>query len=244
VAAIPSTVAEFRARYRETEIGPRYRGWAHFAFTTLTSLGVIALALARVHRASLAEWCTVPGAFLFANVAEYFGHKGPMHHRRPGLGLLFRRHTLQHHRFFTHDVMAYESSRDFKMVLFPPIMIVFFLGALAVPIGALLFWAASANVGWLFVATAMAYYLTYEWCHFAYHLGDGHPVGALPLVRRLRRHHQTHHDPERMGRVNFNITFPICDWIFGTMAAPLSADARSSGAPADPGVPPRAGSPG
>jgi len=35
------TVAEFRAQYRGTEIGPRYTGWGHFAFTSTLSLAVI-----------------------------------------------------------------------------------------------------------------------------------------------------------------------------------------------------------
>jgi len=35
-------------------------------------------------------------------------------------------------------------------------------------------------------------------------------------MRTLRRLHTTHHDPRYMQRHNFNITFPICDAIFGT----------------------------
>ena len=65
--------------------------------------------------------------------------------------------------------MACESSRDFKMVLFPPVMLLFFLGGIATPIALVLFAAASANAGWLFVAIGMSYFLTYEWLHFAYH---------------------------------------------------------------------------
>ena len=31
----------------------------------------------------------------------------------------------------------------------------------------------SANVGWLFVATGVGYFLAYEWLHFCYHLDPG-----------------------------------------------------------------------
>ena len=41
-------------------------------------------------------------------------------------------------------------------------------------------------------------------------------MARLPLLSRLRRHHQAHHDPKRMGRYNFNITFPLCDRLLGT----------------------------
>ena len=90
--------------------------------------------------------------------AHSFGHRGPMHHRRRGLGIIFERHTLQHHQFYRHDAMAAESPDDFQMVLFPPVMLLFFLGGLAAPIGLLLGVLGTPNLGWLFAATGVAYW--------------------------------------------------------------------------------------
>jgi hypothetical protein len=212
----PDETGAFRKEYRAAEIGPHYSGWLHFCFTTFGCLGVIAFAISRVRGLRTWELATVPAGFLLANLAEYLGHKGPMHRPRPGLGLIHKRHSLQHHRFFTREAMSYESSADFKMVLFPPVMLVFFLGALAMPIAAAFYFVVSPNAGWIFLATGIAYYLTYEWLHFAYHLPPESMVGRLGLVRVLRRHHAAHHDPALMGKWNFNITFPISDWLFGT----------------------------
>jgi hypothetical protein len=214
--AAPVEVCAFRDEYRRTSIGPAYRGWLHFATTSVGSLAVIGLAASRLSAVRPLEWLAVPATFLFANFAEYHGHRGPMHHPTRGLGLLFKRHTREHHRYFTHEAMSYESSRDFKMVLFPPVMLLFFLGVLATPVATALFWLVSANVAWLYVLVAMAYFLTYEWLHFAYHLGPDSFVGRLPFMARLRRHHTEHHDPTVMTFHNFNITFPICDWVYGT----------------------------
>ncbi|MEM6991095.1 MAG: sterol desaturase family protein [Myxococcota bacterium] len=214
---VPERVAEFRRRYRAEQIPARYRGWAHLSFTSVGSLAAIALAAASVHEVSAFEWLTVPLTFLFANFAEYAGHRGPMHHKRRGMQLLHERHTLQHHRFYTHDAMQAESSTDFHMVLFPPVLLIFFLGLLATPIGFGLFLVTTANVGWLFVATAVGYFLTYEWLHFAYHLPTTSWVARLPLMGRLRQHHTHHHNARWMGRYNFNITFPIADRVFGTV---------------------------
>jgi hypothetical protein len=216
-APLPETVARFRTEYERTEPGKHYRGWAHFAFTSLGSLAVVVFALSRLSELRPLEWLTVPASFLVANLAEYLGHRHPMHHRKNGLGLVYRRHTQQHHHFFTHEAMSYASSHDFRMVLFPPVMLLFFLGAIGTPMGALLFVLATPNVGWLFVATAMGYFLTYEWLHFCYHLPLEHPVARLPLLSRLRKHHMAHHDLRLMGRYNFNITFPLCDRLFGTV---------------------------
>lgn len=214
--ALPAAVAAFREGHRARNIGPRYHGWAHLGVTSLGSLAAIVVAAVMVDAPSLAELATIPVSFLVANFGEYFGHRGPMHHHRTGLAILFERHTGQHHRFYTHQAMAADSPRDFQMVLFPPVMLLFFLGALAAPIGALLYLTIAPNVGWLFAATAVSYFLTYEWLHFSYHLPAHSLVGRTWLVRRLRDHHTAHHDPHRMTRCNFNITFPIADAVMGT----------------------------
>jgi hypothetical protein len=211
------TVTRYRTRYRTEHIGPRYRGRAHFAFTIILCLATIAASLAALDAPAAMEWLTVPLTFLYANLVEYFGHRGPMHHRVRGLDLIFRRHAGQHHRFFRDDAMAFEGSQDFKAVLFPPVMIVFYLVGFAVPAGLLLAWLTTPNVALLFVATAVAYFLNYELLHFAYHADPASWIGRLPLIGRLRRHHVTHHNRRLMTRYNFNITYPICDWLFGTL---------------------------
>jgi hypothetical protein len=214
--SLPPHVQKFRADYRARAYGPYYHGWAHFAFTSAGSLAVIVFSLSQLSGVTPRSLLTIPATFLLANLMEYMGHRGPMHGPRAGLRRLYQRHTLEHHRFFTHESMTYESSRDFKMVLFPPVMLLFFLGALATPLGALFFLLFSRSTGWLFVTTAMAYFLSYEWLHFCYHLPEEHWASRLPFMPALRRHHTAHHDLSLMGKWNFNITFPICDWLFGT----------------------------
>jgi sterol desaturase/sphingolipid hydroxylase (fatty acid hydroxylase superfamily) len=118
--------------------------------------------------------------------------------------------------------MAYETTRDFKMVLFPPVMLLFFLGGVATPIAAALFLITTRNVALLFVATAVAYFLTYEWLHLCHHARPESRIGKVGILRQLRAHHRAHHDPALMTRGNFNITFPVCDAIFGTKMAPRS----------------------
>jgi hypothetical protein len=214
--ALPAAVAAYRDRYRAEQIGPRYSGRLHFGFTCGASLAVIAVALAGLRALQPLELLAVPATFLFANFVEWRGHKGPMHHRLRVLSLMFQRHTLEHHRFFTGEAMSWASLRDLKMVLFPPVMLVFFVGLVATPVGILLFLVASRNVALLYVATAMTYLLTYECLHLCHHLPEDSWAGRNPLLRRLRAHHRTHHDPMLMGAWNFNITFPICDRLFRT----------------------------
>jgi hypothetical protein len=215
--ALDEAVAGFRAAYRAGEIGPRYSGWLHFAFTSSVCLAAVAFCVVRLEAVAPPEWLTVPAVFLYANLVEYLGHRGPMHHPLRGLGLLYHRHAKQHHRFFTHQSMAFEGSRDFKAVLFPPLMILFFIGGFGVPMWLLLYLLVSANVAWLALGTAVAYYLNYEWLHFAYHCEPRSWIGRLPGLATLRRLHLHHHDPQLMTRHNFNITYPMADWLFGTL---------------------------
>lgn len=207
---------EYRERFRQAEIPHWYRGWIHFGFTSTISLAIVAVCIARLEAVTPWEWLTVPLTFLYANLAEYWGHRVPMHRPVPGLGLIFRRHAGQHHRFFTHQRMEFESSRDFKAVLFPSLMIVFFFGVFGLPVGLLLAWLTSPNVGYLYVATAVGYFLNYEWLHFAYHCRSDSWIRRVPGVPLLRRLHHRHHDPALMQHYNFNITYPIGDWLFGT----------------------------
>ena len=210
-------VANFREQYRREEISGRYHGWLHFAFTSGVCLAVVAVCLLSLEQPVRLEWLTIPAVFVYANLVEYLGHRGPMHHPVRGLGLIYRRHAKQHHRFFTDREMAFESSRDFKAVLFPPLMILFFIGAMGLPMWLILYLLASENVAWLAVATAVAYYLNYEWLHFAYHCEPQSRIGRIPGLAALRRLHLKHHDPRLMTKRNFNITYPLGDWLFGTL---------------------------
>jgi len=139
-----------------------------------------------------------------------------MHHKRKHLEKVFQRHTLQHHHFFTHENMNCKDHRDFKVVLFPPVLLVFFFFCFVLPASLLIYWLWSANAGLLFMAGILAYYLNYEWLHLTYHLPDGHPVTRLPVIRSLRTAHLHHHDPALMQKYNFNISYPLFDKIFGT----------------------------
>ena len=185
-------MADYRVRYRREEIGPAYRGWLHFGFTSAVSLGVILLSISRLEGVGALEWLTIPLVLLYANLAEYLGHRGPMHRPVRGLKLIYQRHAKQHHRFFTDQAMAFDSARDFKAVLFPPLMIVFFIGGFGLPLWILLYFAASANAAWLALATAVAYFLNYEWLHFAYHCDPESRIGRIPGLAALRRLHLQH----------------------------------------------------
>ena len=213
----PETVEQARAEYHERYISQHYSGPLHLATTISVSLLIALLSAMMLEKISPLEWLTIPLTFLFANLCEYLAHRRPMHNKTRFLGPIFTRHTIEHHSFFTHEAATYDTTQDFKAILFPPIMLLVFNGGVALPVGALLYFLISPNVSFLFVLTAILYFLNYELLHLAYHMDPHTWVGRLAFVVRLRRHHIRHHDTRLMTRYNFNITYPICDYLFGTI---------------------------
>ncbi len=213
---IPESVRQARVAFRERRVSPRYSGPLHLATTVAISVLVALASGWMLEDVTALEWLTIPLTFLYANLSEYLGHRGPMHHKTRLLGGIFQRHTIEHHSFFTNEAATFESTQDYRAVLFPPILVIFFFSCFALPIGAALYYLASPNVGYLFVLTAILYFLNYELLHFAYHCDPESGVGRLPLIGKLRKHHVAHHDKRLMTRYNFNITYPICDHLFGT----------------------------
>jgi len=217
VETVNPTTAEFRKKMREAELGPLYIGQAHFGFAFVFTAMVAGLCIFFSDSITPWEWITVPLTFLYANVAEYLGHRRVMHRLFPALRYIYDRHAGMHHIFFTHEDRTCENPKDYLFILFPPYLLFFFFGTFALPVGVGIHFLISTNVACLFVATAVLYYLNYEILHLCYHLPDHSWVHRIPGMKFLRHHHTTHHDPKLMNRLNFNITYPICDRVFGTL---------------------------
>lgn len=211
------SIARARTAFRENRIPKHYSGRAHLITVIGFSVAVAVANFAMLDDVTPLEWLTIPLTFLYSNVAEYLGHRGPMHNKTRFLTGIFQRHTVEHHSFFTDEAISFDSPRDYRAVLFPPILLVFFFGFFAVPVGAILYFLVSSNVCYLFVFTAILYYLNYELFHFSYHVDPRSRLGRLPAIRQLRRNHVRHHNKALMTRYNFNITYPICDRLFGTL---------------------------
>jgi sterol desaturase/sphingolipid hydroxylase (fatty acid hydroxylase superfamily) len=142
-------------------------------------------------------------------------HRDLLHKRFWPLGVLYDRHTPQHHLLYVTDDMAIRDPREFRLVLVPAygILAVF---AVTVPPAAIIWSFGQANLAALFLAATMIYVVSYEMLHLSYHLPASSFVGSLRLVRFLREHHAIHHDPRLMQRWNFNVTIPLWDIVRGT----------------------------
>jgi hypothetical protein len=204
----------FREDFRG-KIGRLYHGWAHVALIYAIGGAAIWHFARQLHAPAWFEWSIVPLAFLGANTFEWWIHKYVMHRPIRGLMGIYKRHTLAHHQFFTEHEYTIDSTRDFRIVFFPPYALVTFLAMSVVP-AFLLNRAGLPDAGWLLLITNTALYLNYEFFHFCCHVKDDRVVRHIPFINTIRRHHAAHHNTAIMMERNFNLTYPIGDWLFGT----------------------------
>jgi hypothetical protein len=200
-----------------------YRPFGHLAGTVGIGVVTLAVAIARVEGPRARDFLVIPATFVFANLVEWLAHRYLMHERRRPLTVLYDRHTPEHHRIYGYETMAIRSVREFRLVLIPAAGVLGIV-LLAAPVAAVCALTWGSNVGWLFLLTSALYVVGYELSHLAYHLPESSVVYRLPVLRALREHHARHHLPQLMQRANFNVTIPLGDLLFGTLAS--SADVR------------------
>ena len=223
-----------RAEFRQellARVPRRYSPTSHLVLPPLAAFAIAALALSSIQDLRLWQLAFVPAFLVLGNALEWHAHRGLLHRRTRFLETLYVHHTPQHHALYVSDAMAIGSARELRFVLLPAYGILGILAATS-PIVLLFFAIRQPNLAALWVASAVVYLVSYEWLHLAYHLPESSWIGRLPVIQRLRRHHQLHHSPVLMQRWNFNVTVPLWDVVRGTAyAAPSSAPAGAAPVP-------------
>ena len=206
----------FREQYR-ARIAGWYNGWLHVAVIYGIGAAAMAVYVSQISAVRWWEWLTIPVVGLACNIFEWALHRYVMHRPRQNRALraIYKRHTLNHHQFFTREEMRFDGTRDWRVTFFPPYALVVFI-CMSMPPALVVGLVVSANVGWLLMASTTGMYLIYEFMHFCCHVDENRFVRWMPCVNTLRRHHTAHHDHALMMERNMNLTFPIADWLFGT----------------------------
>jgi sterol desaturase/sphingolipid hydroxylase (fatty acid hydroxylase superfamily) len=182
-----------------------------------TALATVGLALAA--RARAADWLLLPAFLVIANFLEWMVHRHPMHRPlRPRI--MYRNHSQLHHLAFTDANMVIGPSEDLGLIMMPWYTMLG-LFALASPVMVAAGLLRGPGLAGVFLLGAVAYFLCYELLHALYHLPDAvldrAGIGRVRAFRRLQAHHRHHHILGRMAAVNFNVTFPLMDRLFGTL---------------------------
>ncbi|MCA9915842.1 MAG: sterol desaturase family protein [Anaerolineae bacterium] len=206
----------FRKKFVE-ETPPWYHGVIHLSSMLAITFGTMWYCIQGLDNPTFWEWMLIPFIALFGNWVEWAAHRYVLHRPVKGLEMVYKRHCTVHHQFFTHHDLGYSGHKEWRALLFPLFAPVAFILA-SLPAALLAGWLFSANAGYMIVLTMTGYYLLYEGLHTLSHLDDErHPyLKYIPLVNTVRRMHYIHHVLGYMQTKNFNLTFPICDYLFGT----------------------------
>ncbi len=205
----------FRAQY-QAATSRFYSGVLHGVFVFGVGAMLIGTALAQVQHAGWA-WLAAPLTLLFANLNEWYVHKNILHKRGKNrlTRMIWFRHTMEHHHYFTSDEMRVASTREYRIVFFPAyafVLIALQSALLGLIAGALF----GRNAGAIVFASAILFYLLYEAMHFICHVNENTLVRQLPWINTMRRNHLVHHTQALMTDYNMNLTFPFADWLCGT----------------------------
>ncbi|MGQ0801977.1 MAG: sterol desaturase family protein [Pseudomarimonas sp.] len=206
----------FRARYR-VEICRHYNAWLHGGFVFVYGLMVLVALVLRVDDLEATDWLMIPLGLIVFNFGEYTVHRHFGHHKYRIGALFYKRHTGDHHSFFVESKMTYEGPRDWRVIFFPAWLIVLYSLGVVLPAYFVVGQLVDANAGALFAATLLAGYLSYEFFHACQHLPREHGLAKLPWIRETAQLHRLHHRRDLMQRCNFNLVFPLMDWLHGTL---------------------------
>jgi hypothetical protein len=206
---------------RTSLLDPGYSAGWHIVRTATLATGIAVAAIWLARRASLLDWLLLPAFFIVANAIEWAVHKNPMH-RPLTPRILYKNHALVHHRAFEHDSMQIGRTQELGLIMMPWYTMLG-LFVLASPVALAAAWWRGAGTAGIFYIAAALYFLTYETMHALYHLPDATlariGLGGGRLFEAMRGHHRHHHRMDRMAHVNFNVTFPLMDWLCRTKEA-------------------------
>ena len=189
------------------------------ALTLALAAALATLGLLLAARARATDWLGLPVFLVIANFIEWMVHRNPMHRPlRPRL--LYKNHAQLHHLAFTDANMVIDRTTDLGLIMMPwYTMLGLFL--VASPVMVIAGVLRGPGLAGVFLLGAVAYFLCYETLHALYHLPDATldraGIGRVRAFRRLQAHHRHHHILGRMAAVNFNVTFPLMDRLFGTI---------------------------
>jgi sterol desaturase/sphingolipid hydroxylase (fatty acid hydroxylase superfamily) len=204
---------------RAEHIPAGYSPWRHMALTLLLAAVLATFGLMLASRARPGDWVGLPVFLVIANFIEWMVHRHPMH-RPLTPRLLYRNHAQLHHVAFTDRTMVIGPVTDLGLIMMPWYTMLG-LFAVASPVMVLAGVVRGPGLAGVFLLGAVLYFLGYETLHALYHLPDATldraGIGRLRAFRRLQAHHRHHHILGRMAAVNFNVTVPLMDRLFGTL---------------------------
>jgi hypothetical protein len=209
-------VERFRAKFREEK--PKwFSATLHYLFNGVTLISLSIYLFFQITDLRAIELIVIPVMMLLGNLSVYLIHRYPLHKKYKYIKKeTYQQHTLWHHRFYTNANYQVEKKADIHALFFPPKVIIFFTFLFIPGMFFLLELFLTNNLVFLTLSMSSIYFILYEIVHFTSHLPEKHWLLKIGHLKAMRQHHLIHHNPRFMNQCNFNIVFPLSDYIFRT----------------------------
>lgn len=163
--------------------------------------------------------CLVIDSFI-----EYSTHRWPMHVKieskwLPLFRFLYWHHITVHHAQFSGDKYHHKGDEGRDTIAFPLWVAPLLIGTAVTPFAAVWYYTGNIIPFWTSFFWAVVYYALFEGIHKIEHMVDRPEVRWIRNMKTfqwLDTHHEIHH---RMKGVNFNLVFPLADWLMGTLVS-------------------------
>ena len=150
---------------------------------------------------------------------EWVYHRYWLH--RPWLPpAMFTAHTLVHHQLCKHEDTFHVTEEEQEEALTfqwwaGPVLV----GINMIPWALIAWWQWGSPLPWMSVAWTVGavvtlYYFAYEGFHYLMHKPSVPWIERRGFFQFIKTHHRLHH--VYMGK-NFNVVFPLADWMLGTL---------------------------
>jgi hypothetical protein len=178
---------------------------------------------------------------VFASFFEWTLHKYVMHRPVGKFRYAFNAHAVVHHQIFKAD-HTYHLQHDKDKETIP---MAWWNGPVLIMIGMIPYVIISLLIGeWAFTIGGLiafaCYYGVYEYLHWCMHLPKARRCEKPEFFRRINGHHLLHH---RYMHKNFNVVFPLADWVLGTLLIRSKTRFAQATGPSLPNVQPIEGQP-
>ena len=110
---------DFREKFRKEFIPFYYFGIGHLIINFLIlSLPLMAFIL-KIDHPSIFDFLMIPATMVLGNLTVFLIHKYPLHRKIKPFGFAYKIHSQWHHRFYTHEDLVWDSTKDFFIIFFP-----------------------------------------------------------------------------------------------------------------------------
>lgn len=206
---------KFRQQFREDIIPSFYSGQLHVLFNFSTLLFAFLFPLTQLTNLT-SFFLVLIIILILGNLVVFLIHKFILHQTHPLFKFAYKIHTIYHHQFFTDKNLVYDGPKDFYILFFPTWVV---MGHIILMYGLIYqtpLFNNAPDIAHLTFSFSNLYFLLYEILHYISHLPENSPLLKFPFFRIMRKHHLNHHNPKLMNSKNFNIVFPLFDFLFGT----------------------------